>query len=89
MLLAHPGQNPPRQLTSASRSRWGITRPDRQAVAVYRRRLYEIHAEIDDADADVDLGRAERLRLEKEALTAELTSLAGPRRMDPQFLRID
>ncbi|MGH3785918.1 MAG: AAA family ATPase [Pseudonocardiaceae bacterium] len=77
ILLTHPGENLPATDLCAAVSVVDHEVLDRQAVATYRRRLHEIDAEIDDADADADLGRAERLRLEREALTAELTGSLG------------
>ncbi|MEV4316265.1 AAA family ATPase [Actinocrispum sp. NPDC049592] len=50
---------------------------DESAVDAYRRRLRTIDAEIDVADSDMDLARAERLRLEREALTSELAGAVG------------
>jgi hypothetical protein len=53
---------------------------DRQALDSYRRRLAELDAELDEADAWGDPARAERLTAEREALlaqVAEATGLAG------------
>lgn len=77
VLLTHPGKDLPATDLCAAVSVANHEVLDRRAVTAYRRRLREIDAEIDDADADADLGRAERLRLEKQALTAELTGSLG------------
>lgn len=77
VLLTHPGEDLPATDLCAAVSVSNHEVIDRRAVTAYRRRLREIDAEIDDADADADLGRAERLRLEKQALTAELTGSLG------------
>ncbi len=57
---------------------------DRQALTAYRRRLRELDAEVDGAQAWADEARLSRLRLEREALLREVgaaTGLAGrPRR---------
>jgi hypothetical protein len=76
-LLTHPGQDV--RATDLSAALSGIEHSvlDPRAIAAYRRRLHDLEAEIDDADADADLGRAERLRLERDAITAELTSSLG------------
>lgn len=50
---------------------------DAEAKRAYRRRIEELHVDIDDADADADLERAERARLELEALIAELRRAVG------------
>ncbi|MGH3941247.1 MAG: ATP-binding protein [Pseudonocardiaceae bacterium] len=50
---------------------------DPQAVDAYRRRVRDLDAAIDAADADADLAAAERLRLEREAIHAELTRSLG------------
>ena len=57
---------------------------DRTAVAAYRQRLTELATELDDADAAHDVGRAERTRIEYDALIDQLTTglgLGGRRRM--------
>ena len=58
---------------------------DDQARAAYRARLAELEAEIAEADAHADPHRAERARLERDALVEELTRAAGlggrPRRL--------
>lgn len=50
---------------------------DRQALAAYRERLRDIDAELDEADAWADAGRAEMLAGEREALLAELAADTG------------
>jgi len=50
---------------------------DRRAVAAYRRRLADIDAELDEADGWSDLGRAESLRAERDALVHELSGGLG------------
>ncbi|MDQ3987732.1 MAG: hypothetical protein M3291_00755, partial [Actinomycetota bacterium] len=77
VLLTHPGEDLPATALCGAVSVVNHEVLDRRAVAAYRSRLREIDAEIDDADTDADLGRAQRLRLEKEALTAELTGSLG------------
>lgn len=51
---------------------------DERAKDAYRRRLSELRADIDEADADADLEKAARLRLELDALTDELTRMLRP-----------
>jgi hypothetical protein len=46
---------------------------DRETLDHYRQRVAELDADIDEADADSDLGRAERLRLERDALRDQLS----------------
>jgi len=56
---------------------------DEQAVAAYRSRARDLREELDEAEANGDLGRAERVRSELEFLTSELSravGLRGPRR---------
>jgi hypothetical protein len=56
---------------------------DDQALAAYRRRLGEIEAELDEADACSDSARSAELTAEREALLAEVaasTGLGGRRR---------
>jgi hypothetical protein len=50
---------------------------DDRARAAYRARLAELDAELDQAGADHDPGRAERARLEREALLDELSRVVG------------
>jgi hypothetical protein len=59
---------------------------DRTAIAAYRRRLHDLDREQADAEHDNDLGRAERLRAERDALLAEVgrvTGRGGRPRPDP------
>jgi hypothetical protein len=50
---------------------------DELAVREYRRRLAQLDAEIDEYDANHDLGRAARARTEREWLITELSAAAG------------
>lgn len=51
----------------------GVPALDDEARRAYRRRLDDLAAEVDDAKASADPGRAERAEAEIEALTRELT----------------
>jgi len=55
----------------------GGERLDADARRAYRERIAELQADIEAADRDHDLGRAERSRAELSALTAELTAAIG------------
>jgi hypothetical protein len=50
---------------------------DRKALAAYRQRLRDIDAELDEADAWADAGRAEMLAHERQALLAEIAADTG------------
>jgi len=50
---------------------------DSRARAEYRQRLSELHAELDEAERNNDLGRAERMRNELDSLTDGLRSALG------------
>jgi hypothetical protein len=50
---------------------------DEPARRAYRTRLVEVRAELDDAERCHDLGRAERLRAELEAVEHELRAAVG------------
>jgi hypothetical protein len=50
---------------------------DRRAIRAYRDRLAELAEEIDDADAAHDLARAERSRVEYDALVEQLSGSMG------------
>jgi hypothetical protein len=50
---------------------------DAQAKAAYKRRLRELHEELDEAQAFNDLGRADRVQAEIDFLTAEITRAVG------------
>ena len=50
---------------------------DAQALAAYRRRLAEIDAELDEADARGDAGGAARADCRRDALLAELSAATG------------
>ena len=53
------------------------TRLDDTARKAYEDRVRHLQGEIDEADADNDIGRAERARVELDALVDELTSALG------------
>jgi tetratricopeptide (TPR) repeat protein len=81
VLLAEPGRDVhvselegvPRALLGGD----GGDAIDRRAVAAYRERLTELAEEIDDADAAHDLVRAERARVEYDALVDQLSGSFG------------
>lgn len=50
---------------------------DAPAREAYRRRLSDIEAALDEAEADVDAGRLERLRYERQQLVQELSRAVG------------
>jgi hypothetical protein len=50
---------------------------DAQAKATYRRRLGELREEIEEAEANNDIGRVESLRAELDALTDQLRQATG------------
>jgi hypothetical protein len=50
---------------------------DREARAAYRRRLWDIQAELAETEDANDPGRAERLQAEREALETELVAAIG------------
>jgi hypothetical protein len=50
---------------------------DAQALAAYRRRLGEIDAELDEADASGDAARGTTLTAERDALLAEVSAATG------------
>ena len=50
---------------------------DAQARTAYRQRIRDLQEQIDGADADGDLGRAERARLEMDTLVDHLTAALG------------
>ncbi|MFP3900433.1 MAG: ATP-binding protein [Acidimicrobiia bacterium] len=50
---------------------------DDTALAQYRERLTDLEDEIEEAEANADIGRTERLRAEREALVDELAHAAG------------
>jgi hypothetical protein len=50
---------------------------DRRTLDSYRERVREIDAEIAEADADADIGRAEKLRFERDDLREELSRVLG------------
>lgn len=50
---------------------------DDTAIHAYRQRVRELVAAVDEAETDADLARAERLRLEREEVAAELSRSLG------------
>ncbi|CAN5509194.1 hypothetical protein BH20ACT2_BH20ACT2_07720 [soil metagenome] len=82
LLLTRPGVDVP-ALTLAGGGDGladGSTRQpllDDTARAAYSRRVRELTADLDEAEANADLARAERLRLELDALCDELRRAAG------------
>ncbi|MPZ73468.1 MAG: hypothetical protein GEU74_09590 [Nitriliruptorales bacterium] len=50
---------------------------DRRAKESYRRRLDELQSDIDEAEADNDLYRAEKARVERDSLIAQLSAATG------------
>jgi hypothetical protein len=50
---------------------------DRTAREAYRRRLGDLDADLADAESNNDLGRAERVRIERDFLVAELSAAVG------------
>ncbi len=78
-LLARPGTDVSVERLTG-REEGGGSHPvlDRTATDAYRRRVAELRADIDEADADADLERAARLRLELDALVEELTKMLRP-----------
>ena len=72
------------ELTGGEPGRGGVppdgdagARLDPGAKAAYRRRLTELEAEVEEADAAHDLARAERGRAERDFLVAELAAAVG------------
>jgi tetratricopeptide (TPR) repeat protein len=55
----------------------GVEVLDDQAKAAYRQRLWEIDAEIADAEDDADLARLDKAQAERDFLIAELTHALG------------
>ncbi len=58
---------------------------DATALAAYRRRLAELRSEIDEAEADADIERAARSRLELDALVEHLEAQVGLSGKSRQF----
>ena len=50
---------------------------DRTAREAYRRRLGDLDADLAEAESNNDLGRAERVRIERDFLVAELSAAVG------------
>jgi hypothetical protein len=50
---------------------------DSTAIKAYRQRIRDLDTVIDEADSNADLGKAERLRLERDALSEELSGTLG------------
>ena len=86
VLIANPGQ--PIHVTQLLTGQPPAALPgadpvlDEQAKAAYRKRLAQLDTEIDDADEQHDLRRAELARLERQALLDELASATGLRGRD-------
>jgi hypothetical protein len=84
-LVARPGQSiPALDLVEAAggpaaASVGGSLGPviDDTARRAYRARLAELDRDLDDAEADADLGRAERIRIERDMLVTELAGAVG------------
>ncbi len=78
-LLAHPGEDfHVLQLIDSGL----IQQPagdlaDRNAIGAYRARLRQLDENLTDAEHDNDLARAERMRLERDALLTELARVTG------------
>jgi tetratricopeptide (TPR) repeat protein len=86
ILLSRPGQEVhAAELYGTQATDRGAEVVDRQAVAAYQQRLADLDRELADAEADHDLGRAERAAVERDSLIEELRrtfDLHGrPRRM--------
>ncbi len=80
-LLSHPGREIPALtlaggLGTVEQSGLGEV-ADAQALSAYRRRLAEIDAELDQADALADAALGEKLAEEREALLAEVAAATG------------
>ena len=85
VLLARPGQAVPalglveaagRPPAAAASAGLGPVLDD-TARRAYRARLAELDRELDEAEADADLGRAERVRAERSMLASELAAAFG------------
>jgi AAA ATPase domain len=74
-LISRPGVDVPAVELCGARVLDGMHHEllDRSSLDLYRRRVAELDADIDDAESSYDLGRAERLRLEREALREQLS----------------
>ncbi|MEO8179053.1 MAG: AAA family ATPase [Deltaproteobacteria bacterium] len=55
----------------------GLDAPDARALREYRQRLTDLSSELSEAEQAGDLGRAERLRHERELLATELSRAVG------------
>jgi tetratricopeptide (TPR) repeat protein len=78
-LVAHPAQ-PISALTLAGGASTGQPRHeivDRQARDAYAVRARELAGDLAEAEADNDLGRADRIRLELDAVVAQIEEAAG------------
>ena len=78
-LLAQPDKDVPALVLYGSDDRSGPAGAvaDREALDAYRRRLRELEEDLDEAGADHDDGRVERLEAEREALLRELGSVTA------------
>jgi hypothetical protein len=81
VLLAHPNQAVSSTRLYAGEGAGGLRSGDPvlddTAKRAYRARLTELDTEIDNADAHHDPHRADKARLEREALLAELSRAVG------------
>jgi hypothetical protein len=50
---------------------------DARAQAAYRARLFELRDDLEEAEANADLGRAEAARVEMDAIAGELAAAMG------------
>jgi tetratricopeptide (TPR) repeat protein len=79
ILLTRPGDEVPAlDLCAAGavdRSRHEVL--DGAALQAYRRRVRDLDVAVDEAEADADLGRAERLRFERDAVAEQLAHAVG------------
>jgi len=92
VLLARPGQPvAASELAGVAAPSRGEPSLDRRALAEYRARLRELEDDTSEADANHDLERAARARLERDALVAELSRSVGrggrPRRLGDETER--
>jgi hypothetical protein len=79
-LLARPGiEVHVSELVGSDTAAYGDTGEvlDRTAREAYRRRLGDLDADLLEAESNNDLGRAERVRIERDFLVAELSAAVG------------
>jgi tetratricopeptide (TPR) repeat protein len=81
VLLARPGQevhvSDLEGVPAAAVGGRGDDALDRRALEAYKGRLVELAEELEEAEADHDLARAERARVEYDALVDQLTGAVG------------